>query len=231
MLVCRSREGVNTGGQTGIKPDRPERMIPMATKVILVRHAQTEWNKTNRYQGHLDIPLNEKGLEQARRVALRLSGDDIKAVYTSDLGRALATARAIAEPHGLEPTIVPEFREVDVGKWQGHSMEEAREMDPEFFKLWISNQATTAFPGGESYEDVRRRTMPKLEELVERHQGETLCVVSHAGPLKVMLCSILGMSLDHRRRLDIANASVSVVRYDGGFPRLCVLNDTCHLRM
>lgn len=201
-------------------------------RLFLVRHAETEWNELKRYQGHMDIQLSRRGHEQARMVAARLALEDISAVYSSDLTRARSTAEEIAATHALKVETRRALREVDVGAWEGLSIEEIRERFPEDFERWKKDSANVRFPQGESYLDVKVRAMPVIDEIVRRHRAreEGAVVVSHSGPLKVIICTLLGLDLNERYRFSLANASVSLVTFvDGLPPRLELLNDTCHL--
>jgi len=202
----------------------------VATCVFLVRHGETEWNATRRYQGHHDVPLSPAGVCQAERLASRLSGQALAAVYTSDLSRAVETARAIARPHGIPVVQLEELREIDVGEWEGLSFDEARKARPADVARWLEDTTNNPIPGGESYARLRDRVVPKVMGIVRAHPDESFCVVSHAGPVKMVLCDALGLGPEARHRIDLANGAVSAVAYSPGRPpRVLFMNDTCHL--
>ncbi|MEW6104922.1 MAG: alpha-ribazole phosphatase [Bacillota bacterium] len=206
--------------------------IPMATRVFLVRHGETEWNAARRYQGHHDVPLSPAGERQAERLALRLMREKFAAVYTSDLSRAVATARAIARPHGVPVVQLRELREIDVGEWEGMSFDELERARPADVARWLEDTVNNPIPGGESYASLRDRVVPKVMELVRAHPDASFCVVSHAGPVKMVLCDALGIALESRHRIDLANASLCAVEYSPGrAPRVLFMNDTCHLHL
>ncbi|HVL63572.1 MAG TPA: histidine phosphatase family protein [Actinomycetota bacterium] len=164
------------------------------TRVVLVRHGETEWNRTKRAQGQADVPLNTAGHRQAVHAANELRHLDVTAVYASDLSRAIDTARAIADAHGLEVHTDPDLREVDQGEWEGLHVDEIRSRWPD---LWGPARHYSARPGGESPQQVRDRALRALRRIVERHPGQTVVVVSHGGTIRWLSAEALGY--DDRR--------------------------------
>ncbi len=202
----------------------------MVTELYLIRHGMTEWNELGKYQGHHDLPLSAPGIRQARKIAGRLQGLNIAAVYSSDLLRAVQTAAPIAETRGLPVIPLKELREVDVGLWEGKSLDEVKQRHSKLYEEWLLDTVNNPIPGGESYAQLRDRVIPKVMELVKVHKGASLCIVSHSGPLKSILCHVLGTGPEGRRRFDLINASISLVSYsDNREGRVRFLNDTCHL--
>ncbi len=202
----------------------------MATRLLLVRHGQTEWNAARRYQGHRDIPLSPAGVEQAERLAARLAKEPPRAVYASDLSRALQTATIIARACGIPVIPHEDLREIDVGEWEGRSLEEARELDPAGWARWHDDTENNPIPGGESFAQLRERVVRRAMQIVGAHPDDTVCIVSHAGPLRAIICDALGLDPRNGPRIVLANASVSAVSYaPGAPPRLLLTNDTCHL--
>ncbi|MEW5865417.1 MAG: histidine phosphatase family protein [Bacillota bacterium] len=203
----------------------------MATRVFLVRHGQTEWNTTRRFQGHHDVPLSEAGVRQAERLALRLAGEPLSAVYTSDLSRAFETAQVIVSRHaGVAVLPLRELREIDMGEWEGKTFDEIRDTAPCAAVKWLEDTVNNPIPGGESYAQLRDRVVPRVLQLVQAHPDSSICIVSHAGPVKLLLCHALGLGAEGRLRIDLANASLSGVSYSPGEPpRVLFMNDTCHL--
>lgn len=168
------------------------------TRVILVRHGETEWNATKRAQGHADVPLNAAGRAQALDAARELAVFPVDAVYSSDLRRALDTARAIARLHGLEVEAEPGFREIDQGEWTGLTSEEIGSRWPE---LWGPARHHSARPGGESPAQVRRRALAALRRVVEAHPSGTVVVVSHGGTIRWLSAEALGLDGSSAARL------------------------------
>lgn len=182
------------------------------TKVFLVRHGATDWNKEKRAQGHADIDLNEDGHKQAAAVATELAHQHLKAVYSSDLKRALDTATPIAAAHGLEVAIDKDFREIDQGEWEGLTTDEIRSRWPD---LWGPNRHYNARPGGESPQQVKERSLRALARAVAAHPGdaEEIAVVSHGGTIRWLSAEALGYD-DYRSRRIRGLGNGAVVRLD-----------------
>ena len=157
--------------------------------IYLVRHGATEWNVHKRAQGQADIALNDKGRLQALDVAKQLCNFDIKAVYSSDLQRALHTAQPVANALGLEVVTDPAFREIDQGEWTGLPVDEIARKWPE---LWGSARHYNARPGGESPQEVRKRALDGLHRALEAHPQGELVVVSHGGTIRWICAEALG---------------------------------------
>ena len=199
------------------------------TRVILVRHGETEWNRVERFRGRIDIELNETGRCQARAVAHRLSGWHIGAIYSSPLQRALQTAQPIAEARGLRVAILEGMTDVDYGVWAGLSAEEARAQYPEVYETWVHTPLLTRFPRGESLQQVQDRAWSALEEISSAHERETILLVSHVVVNRVLICSALGLVGDAFWRIGQDNTAINVLQGANGRYRVLLLNDTCHL--
>jgi broad specificity phosphatase PhoE len=168
------------------------------TKLLLLRHGETDWNLGNRFQGHADPPLNETGRVQARALSATLAGRPFAALYSSPLRRAFETAEIVAEPHGLRPAAAEGLREVDVGAWQGLTRAEVEERFPAQFERWLS--FGQGWEDGESYEQMSRRVVATLFEIAGRHEGETVLVVTHGGPIRAAIAAAQGVSHSEARR-------------------------------
>lgn len=204
--------------------------VIILTKVIFVRHGQTSWNHSKRYQGHSDIPLNEIGLQQAAMVAQGLAGEKISAVYSSDLIRAVQTAECIAKEHSLQPVVVGEFREINFGSWEGLTYEEIMATWPEILSAIYAKPGLILIPEGESFADVQRRTVRGLSKCIENHEEETIVIVSHGGTMRVLLCDALGLSIENMWSLEQDSTAINIVKYFGETKVVSLVNDTCHLR-
>ncbi|MEA2461651.1 MAG: hypothetical protein QOH90_1828, partial [Actinomycetota bacterium] len=147
----------------------------------MVRHGATEWNITKRAQGLADIELDASGVRQAEEAAARLSPVPLVAVYASELKRSIATATAIARPHGLEVQRDAAFNEIDQGEWTGLSTREIAERWPD---LWGPNRHHSTRPGGESPQDVRKRALEGVTRIVEAHPDGVVVLVSHGGTIR-----------------------------------------------
>ncbi|MFL5805836.1 MAG: histidine phosphatase family protein [Roseiflexaceae bacterium] len=199
-------------------------------RLILIRHGETDWNATLKYQGHADIPLNEQGCEQARKVGERLSGYDATALYTSDILRAAETAAIIGELTGLTPRPMPRLREIDVGKWEGLTPEELYRRFPEHMAAFDRDPARTVRLGGESYAQLQERALVALNEIHAAHPGDELVLaVSHGGTIRALLCHIIGLDLARFGRLWLDNGSLTELRHGAHGWRLVRLNDAAHM--
>ena len=196
----------------------------MTTKVYLVRHGATDWNKEKRAQGHADIDLNHEGYKQAAAVATELAHSDLDAVYSSDLKRALDTATAIAAAHGLQVQIDKDLREIDQGEWEGLTADEIRDRWPD---LWGPNRHFNARPGGESPQQVRRRALAALERAVEANADGAIAIVSHGGTIRWLSAEVLGFDDYRSRRIrGLGNGAVVSIDAERDGDRLVLGNLT-----
>lgn len=186
-----------------------------ATRLLLFRHGETQWNLQGRYQGHLDSPLTELGQSQARAAGQWLAQAEpgVGAAYTSDLGRARHTARLLLEPLGLEATCDARLRERHMGILQGELHQSPDPRMDEALRLYRSGSPDARPEGGESMQEVIDRSMSFLHEVGARHLGQTVVVVSHGAWLALLLRQILGVPLDAPRRMHVFNTSLQEVRY------------------
>lgn len=196
-------------------------------KLILVRHGQTDGS--DRYFGRTDNELNAVGREQAEGLRRRLVGEKINAVYTSTLKRAIATAETIAAGRGLEITRCPELDEVDFGKIEGMTYEEICRQYPTIAAGWGDWNAQIEFPGGESASLFNQRVVRFLERLESHKDDETVVVVGHGGPFRLLLCHLLGLDIKHWNQFTFGLASVSVIETYSRGAVLTQLGDVCHL--
>lgn len=200
-----------------------------------MRHGETEYHAQQRLLGRLDIGLNERGREQARRVVEFFRDMRLDAVYSSPLKRCLETAAPVAQDHGLSIQVVEGLMEVDMGEWDGRTFQELFQNEGELVGKWMRNPSSVAIPGGEDFRAVRDRVMSAVREITSRHPGdERVLLVTHGGPIRGILCEALGMELDGMFRIQIDLASISAVKYfDGGIPEtalVTLVNETYHLR-
>jgi probable phosphoglycerate mutase len=198
------------------------------TTLLIIRHATNDSLKEQVLVGRLPgVHLNEEGHAQARALSERLAEEDLKAVYSSPMERAQETAQPLAARHGLELQIHPGLNETDCGRWAGQPLERLRRRRL-WRPLWMYPSGTR-LPGGESAWDVQTRMVEALEEIRTAHAEETVAVVSHADPIRMVVAHYVGLSLDLFRRLMVAPASLTVLVLGGLMPRLVCLNDTSHV--
>lgn len=200
------------------------------TKIILIRHGQTEWNRIERFRGRADVPLNAVGLEQAEATGKHVAAKwKVAAVYASPLSRAVQTAEAVAKRFGLP--VLPHVDLVDIyfGAWQGLSPEEVRQRWPEMADDWVNRPHLVQFPDGESLETLRYRAMKTVKELAARHAGESIVLVGHTVINRVILLGVLGLGNERFWHLGQDNCAINVFETDGDDFTLESLNETCHL--
>ena len=201
------------------------------TRIILVRHGQTEWNRVERFRGRADVPLNESGLAQAEATGKRVASEwQPVAVYTSPLSRSVKTAESIAKHYDLKVKIHPGLADIDYGEWQGLSPEEAGQRWPEEIDAWYNHPHLARIPGGETLSDLRARLMQTVNELATRHTGETIVLVGHTVINRIILLGILGLGNDRFWRIKQDTCAINVFEAEAGDFVLVSLNDTCHLR-
>ncbi len=198
-------------------------------RLIIIRHAESEWNTVGRYQGLLDPELTERGREQAELLGRELKKLGLDVLYTSPLKRTFETAKIVGKHLGIEPVPDDRIKEIDHGRWSGLLVEEVKERFPEEFETWIRNPEKASFEGGESLREVMERVSDFLREVREKHEGKRVGIVSHTVPIRCMLCSLLGIGLSHFWIFGCDNASYSVVDLEGERAVLKGLNLTCHL--
>ncbi len=210
----------------------------MVTTIYLIRHGQTVDSEERKYKGHIDVPLSEEGVEQARRLGEYMAGifdngshpaEGLDHIYCSDLSRAVKTAECISDPFGLRPQVMPEIRERNFGRWEGMTFDEIRAEYPEEFDAWADDPLKFSPVGGESTEDVRDRVMPAFNEIVRVNQGKHIAIVAHGGVNRVVLCEILGIPLEHIFRVEQGFAGLSIIEFHEDMPVVKVLNSTAHL--
>lgn len=200
--------------------------------LYLVRHGATEANLATppKLLGRrLDPPLAPLGNRQAEAVHLALSGKPLDFCYCSPLLRAVQTATAIAAPKGLTPRALESLTECDLGRWEGLDWPSIREREPEAYARFHADPGRNAHPGGESYGDVHERVSLCLGQLLERHRGCSVLVVSHHVVLRTYLAGLLGLSPSRAREVSIPNGAISTVIREGERMRILSLADTGHL--
>jgi len=201
------------------------------TTFYVIRHGETDWNLDGRWQGHADVPLNEVGQAQARRLAERLSasGPRFAAIYSSDLKRAWETACTLGAAIGLEPQPLAALREIDVGRWSGLNAAQVRSLDGDT-SARIQSGEDLARGGGERFVDLYERVVAATEQLAARHAGATLALVTHGGAVRALL---LHAARDKNGvnpyRIHIGNTAITVLSRDMTGWSFDVVNDMAHL--
>lgn len=199
------------------------------TTLVLVRHGETSWNAESRIQGHLDIPLNRRGVAQAAALGRRLAKDRFDVVYASDLDRAFQTARPAVS--NADSTIIkdPRLRERHLGVLQGLTGEEAKSRQPAAWQAFRSREPDPILDGGESLGAFTQRIRAFVEDMLKRHAGNRLLLVTHGGVLDAVYRHATATPLSAARAFPIYNASVNIVSHSTQGWRIDNWGDVSHL--
>jgi broad specificity phosphatase PhoE len=200
------------------------------TRLYLVRHGATQLSAEDRFAGEIGVDLSPEGREQAARLGERLRDDEIGAIYCSPLSRTVETARIIASKCGLDIQLSDGLHEIRHGHWEGLTRQEVEARFAQEYSDWQQDPFTFAPAGGESGVSVLARALPAIREIVVRHTGENVLVVSHKATIRLLLSSLLGFDpRGYRDRLDQAPACLNVLDFrDSVRARLMLFNDTSH---
>nr|WP_145547595.1 histidine phosphatase family protein [Variovorax boronicumulans] len=200
-----------------------------ATRIIAIRHGETAWNVDTRIQGHLDIPLNGTGRWQARRVGAALAGEELSAIYASDLGRAHQTAQAVAERAGLPVVADVGLRERAFGNFEGKTFAEIEADWPDQALRWRKRDPAFEPAGGESLLRFRERIVGTLNRLAARHPGGQIVLVGHGGVMDVLYRAATGQELQAPRTWALGNAAINRLLWTPETLTLVGWADTAHL--
>ena len=205
-----------------------------STQVVLIRHGQSQGNAEQRFGGHTLTPLSELGRRQAEATARALAGEDFRVIFSSDLPRAIETARALSASSALELQPTEAFRERSVGVMAGLTFEEAAEKHPEEYQALLRRDFEHVLLGGESYRQTLERAAEKLDEAIEQYRGGQIAIFTHAGTICILALHLMGaLSAPDLKPVWIASANCGISRFElhtDGFVRVIAINDTRHLQ-
>ena len=200
------------------------------SKVYLVRHGQTAWNVGEIFRGRADIPLDETGKQEAHLAGEALKDETLHAIYSSPLSRSMETAENIAKFHSISVRPFDAIIDISYGEWEGLENHVVKGKYPELHALWQREPHKITFPGGESLDQVRSRTMQGLQDLVMEHKDENFVLVAHRVPNKVICCAVLGLDNSHFWRIQQDTASTNLFIFRDGQWIIAFLNDTSYLK-
>ncbi|MFH2011128.1 MAG: histidine phosphatase family protein [Pseudomonadota bacterium] len=201
------------------------------TRIILIRHGETDWNKEQVFRGRIDVPLNSVGLEQAKVTGEALRNYRIDAIYSSPLSRAMKTAEAVAAFHpDISVKEAEGFIDIDFGKWQGIPHNRVQEEYRELYNKWEREPDIVKMPDGESLDDVKLRSMGALNNIFVNHDNKTVAIASHRVVNKVILCSVLGLTNQHFWAIRQDTCSINIFDTSARGFIISVINDTCHIK-
>jgi 2,3-bisphosphoglycerate-dependent phosphoglycerate mutase len=200
------------------------------TRFVFIRHGETDWNRQQRFQGQIDVPLNAVGLQQAERLAARLAGDPADVLVCSDLLRARQTAAPLGAAWGMPPEPSAAMREQAFGLLEGLDVPTIKQRHPELWERWLVHEADFALPeGGESLRQFHRRVVDGVRDLAEAHPGRRIAVVTHGGVLDMLWRCAYQQPLDGLRRCEIPNCGINHLRWRDGLLFVDAWGDAAHL--
>ena len=203
------------------------------THVLLIRHGQSEGNAARRFGGHTATPLSSRGRRQAQATARALQSDELTAIYSSDLARAVETAQPLANLTGLAVNTTDAFRERSVGVMEGLTFEAAAQQHPEQYAALLQRDFEHVLTGGESYRQLLDRAVQKLDAIIAENKGGKIAVFSHTGTICILALHLMGaLDAPELKPVWISSANCGVTRIelrDDGFVRVLNVNDTRHL--
>ena len=207
--------------------------MPLATNVLLIRHGQSKGNAERRFGGHTATPLSARGHRQAELTARTLKSESLTAIYSSDLARAIETARPLSKLTGLPVHSTNAFRERSVGVMEGLTFEAAAQQHPEQYAALLRRDFEHVLTGGESYRQLLDRAREKLDEIIEQNRGGKIAVFSHTGTICILALHLMGaLDSPELKPVWISSGNCGITRFelrDDGFVRVLNVNDTSHL--
>lgn len=198
-------------------------------ELILARHGETVWNVEKIYRGRTDVKLDEAGIKQAELLGKYLSNWELEAICSSPLRRALDTANIISRYQKIGVHIAESLIDFDYGEWQSLPEQEAKRLYPTLHNEWHNNPHKVRMPGGESLEDVRRRAIEVINDVLSKYQGSVV-LVSHRVVNKVLICSLLGLDNSYFWNIKQDVGGITIFNYVAGRFVLTRHNDTSHLK-
>ncbi|HJS23531.1 MAG TPA: histidine phosphatase family protein [Pyrinomonadaceae bacterium] len=207
--------------------------MPVATNVFLIRHGQSKGNAERRFGGHTATPLSARGHRQAELTARTLKSESLTAIYSSDLARAIETARPLSNLTRLPINGTSAFRERSVGVMEGLTFEAAAQQHPEQYAALLRRDFEHVLTGGESYRQLLDRARQKLDEIIEQNRGGKIAVFSHTGTICILALHLMGaLDSPELKPVWISSANCGITRFElreDGFVRVLNVNDTTHL--
>jgi len=202
----------------------------MNSLLFLIRHGETAWNNEGIFRGQSDVPLNERGLQQAKATADYLKSVDFAAVYCSPLSRARQTADAICLDRVIKPAPVNAFTDISFGPWEGKSFSELETLYPEKIKTWRETPEKHKLPDAETLSEAMSRSFSIMGQLARENQGQSIAIVSHRVILKLLILAALRLDSKGFWKIKQDNCCINILEFDDkkGFV-VAKINETCHL--
>ncbi|PRR81044.1 histidine phosphatase family protein [Clostridium vincentii] len=202
----------------------------MKTKVFLVRHGETEWNKLGKFQGCKDIDLSEEGILQAKYLSEKFN-DNFDYIYTSPLKRAVQTSEVIAANKEIKPIIKNDLREINFGEWEGLTLKEISSNFPKEFNNWRNDKIEAPLCGGDlSLKIASKRAKAAITEIADKHKEKKILIVAHGGIIKAGLIGLFELDMTMYHKINLGNTAICEIDFDSDLnPTIVKLNDTSHL--
>lgn len=202
----------------------------MSNTFYIVRHGQTNWNILGKTQGHGNSDLTKKGEEQAIELAKAMVNYPIDLIYSSDLGRAVQTAKIIGDKIGVEIEETPALREMGFGEWEGLLIEEIKKNHSKIYDTWRNEPHLAEIPGGETLHIIKDRVDKFIEEINKKYDNKHILLVSHSVTVRVMLLSFLNSGVENIYRIKQDNTALNIVEFRNYGPVVQKMNDTSHIK-
>jgi phosphoserine phosphatase len=201
----------------------------MQTAIFLIRHGETAWNSEGIFRGQSDIPLNERGLQQARATGEYLQAIDFNAVFCSPLSRARQTAEALCRDRIITPQPVDAFIDISFGPWEGQTYSNLEALYPEAIRIWREEPENHQLEGAETLDEVKSRAFDELLRLARENSGKNIAIVTHRVVLKLLLLAAIGLDSSAFWKVKQDTCCINCLEYSTtkGFI-LVRLNETCH---
>ena len=196
------------------------------TRLFLIRHGELTTSQEWRYVGHLDVDLNDTGIEQMKKIGGRLRHERVDVLLSSDLQRTRRGAEIIGTMIGLTPQPNAAFREINLGEWEGLTRDEIVARFPADFEERSQNLPNFRITNGESFADLQERVISQIEIVLKEYQGKNIALIAHGGVNRVIITHVLGMDLSNLTRIDQAYGCLNIIDYFDGMPVLRLLNST-----
>lgn len=206
-----------------------EKMNDQPTRLYLVRHGELVTSKEWRYVGQMDVELNETGKKQIQNLSSRLSSEQIEMIFSSDLTRTIESAEIIGNKLEIINEPISELREINLGVWEGLTLEEIEESFPEDLVKRSEDIKDFRIINGESFSDVKKRVIPKLKNIIEGNVSKRILVIAHGGVNRIIIADALGLDINNIPRLEQNYACLNIIDYYKSGPVVRLINETLPL--
>ena len=195
------------------------------TRIYLIRHGETEWNREHKLQGHSNVILSPEGIHQAQLFAKHAPFHSVDAIYSSDLSRAFKTAKILSHKFGLPVIEERGLRETNFGEWEGRRLSELLAEVPAFEKFFTRPDKVHP-PNGETFLECQARAITALEEIIAEHDNQNVIIVSHGAVIRLILCAALDMPIRKMWAISQSNMALNIICVANGSAVVELVNST-----